>query len=249
MSGHSKWASIKHKKAATDSKRGQAFTRVIREIQIAARQGGGDAERNSRLRKAMDNACALNMPKDNIEKAILRGTGQLEGVNYEELTYEGYGPGGAALLVEAVTDNKNRTVAEFRHLFSKNAGNLGELGCVSWMFQKKGYVVVPTEGVKEDELMDIAISAGAEDIQEEEGAFMVYTTPEAFDDVVKALQDAKVPMEDSKVGKIPQTYVTLAGKEAQQMLRLVSALEDHDDVENVWNNADISEEEMEKFSE
>ena len=167
MSGHSKWASIKHKKAATDSKRGQAFTRVIREIQIAARQGGGDAERNSRLRKAMDNARALNMPKDNIEKAILRGTGQLEGVNYEELTYEGYGPGGAALLVEAVTDNKNRTVAEFRHLFSKNAGTLGELGCVSWMFQKKGYVVVPTEGVKEDELMDIAISAGAEDIQEE----------------------------------------------------------------------------------
>ncbi len=249
MSGHSKWHSIRHKKAAVDAKRGKIFTRLIREIQIAARQGGGDPDKNPRLRKAIQDAKAANMPKENIEKAIKRGTGELEGVNYEEVTYEGYGPGGVAVYIEAMTDNRNRTVAEIRHIFSKHGGSLGESGCVSWMFHRKGYIIISKENVDEEKLMDVAIEAGAEDIKEEESNFVVYTTPEDFETVLNAIKENEIPYEDAKVGFIPQTYVKLEGKQAEQMLKLMEALEDHDDIQNVWANFDISDKEIQKFAE
>ncbi len=249
MSGHSKWHSIRHKKAAVDAKRGKIFTRLIREIQIAARQGGGDPEKNPRLRKAIQDAKAANMPKDNIEKAIKRGTGEIEGVNYEEMTYEGYGPGGVAVYIEVTTDNKNRTVAEIRHIFSKHGGSLGESGCVSWMFHRKGYIIVPKDDVDEEKLMEVAIDAGAEDIKEEESNFVIYTTPEDFDAVFNSIKENSIPYDDAKVGFIPQTYVKLEGKQAEQMLKLMEALEDHDDVQNVWANFDIPDKEIQKFAE
>ncbi len=249
MSGHSKWHSIRHKKAAVDAKRGKIFTKLIREIQIAARQGGGDPDKNPRLRKAIQDAKAANMPKENIEKAIKRGTGELEGVNYEEVTYEGYGPGGVAVYIEAMTDNRNRTVAEIRHIFSKHGGSLGESGCVSWMFHRKGYIIISKDSVDEEKLMDVAIEAGAEDIKEEESNFVVYTTPEDFEAVLNAIKENEIPYEDAKVGFIPQTYVKLEGKQAEQMLKLMEALEDHDDIQNVWANFDISDKEIQKFAE
>jgi YebC/PmpR family DNA-binding regulatory protein len=244
MSGHSKWHSIKHKKAATDSKRGKMFTKIIKEISMAARIGGGDAETNPRLRKAVQDARAENMPADNIKRAILKGTGQLEGSTLEEVIYEGYGPGGAALFVEALTDNRNRTVSELRHIFSKNGGNIGQEGCVAWMFKRKGYIVVEKEKAPEDKLLEVAMNASAEDMREDGSNFEIITTPESYDGVVEALKSANIETAASNIGYIPQSYVKLEGKQAQQMLKLMEELEDHDDVQHVWANFDVEESEL-----
>jgi YebC/PmpR family DNA-binding regulatory protein len=241
MSGHSKWSSIKHKKAATDAKRGKIFTKVIKEITVAARMGGGDIETNPRLRTAVQAAKAENMPKDNIERAIKKGTGELEGVNYEEISYEGYGPGGAAVLVESLTDNKNRTVADIRSIFGKNGGNLGENGCVAWMFDKKGYIVVESSAVDEDTLMETALEAGAEDIREDDSNYEVITEPGDFEAIKEAIDTASIPYIDAEVTMLPQNTTNLAGKEAEQMVRLMEMLEDCDDVQKVYTNADIPE--------
>jgi len=238
MSGHSKWASIKHKKAAADSKRGKIFTKIIKELSMAARTAGGDPEINARLRKSIADAKAANMPADNIKRAIMKGTGQLEGVNYEELTYEGYGPGGVAIFLETLTDNKNRTVSEIRHLFSKNNGNIGESGCVSWMFSRKGYLVVEKEKASEDKLLDIILEAGAEDLKEDGSNYEIFTPPEEYEAVVNALIENDVEIAAQNLGYIPQNYIKVEGKLAQQVLRLMEELEDHDDVQNVWSNFD-----------
>jgi YebC/PmpR family DNA-binding regulatory protein len=248
MSGHSKWHSIKHKKAAQDAKRGKMFTKTIREISVAARMGGGDPETNPRLRKAIADAKAVNMPNDNIERAVKKGTGQLEGVSYEEISYEGYGPGGVAVFVQTLTDNKNRTVSELRHVFSKNGGNMGESGCVAWMFDRKGYIVVDKSQADEDELMDIVVDAGAEDMKSDETNWEIFTAPGDYEAVDQALKQHDIPVETSNVGYVPQNYVKLEGNEAQQCLRLMDELEDHDDVQNVWSNFDIDEEEIAKYS-
>jgi YebC/PmpR family DNA-binding regulatory protein len=247
MSGHSKWSSIKHKKAAADSKRGKIFTRLIREIAVAARAGGGDPDKNARLRKAMTDARAQNMPADNIKRAILKGTGQLEGAAYEELTYEGYGPGGIALYLQVVSDNKNRTISEIRHIFSKNNGRIGENGCVAWMFKRMGYLDIEKDKATEDQLMEVALSAGAEDIKDDGSIWEITTSPEAFDKVVEAVKGAGIEIAESNVGYLPQNYVKLEGKDAQQALKLVDELEEHDDVQSVSSNFDISEEEIGKF--
>lgn len=251
MSGHSKWASIKHKKAATDAKRGKIFTRYIREITFAARAGGGDPDTNSALRHAIDGAKSVNMPADNIKKAIMRGTGELEGVSYEGITYEGYGPGGVAILVDCLTDNKNRTVAEVRHCFGKYGGNLGESGCVAWMFSRKGEILVPKESIEEDALMELALESGAEDMISPEAGdnYEIYTTPEDFQTVVDALKSKNIEIDSAELAKVPSTYISLEGKHAQQMLRLSDKLEELDDVQNVWSNFDISEEEIEAYQE
>ena len=248
MSGHSKWSSIKRQKGATDAKRGQVFTKLIKEITVAARMGGGDPEGNARLRTAIAAAKADNMPKDNIERAIKKGTGELEGVSYEELVYEGYGPGGAAILIEAMTDNRNRTSADIRNIFSKSSGNLGETGCVAWMFDKKGYLVVEKGAVDEEQLMELALDAGAEDIQEGEKEFDVVTDPGAFDAVKEALEGAGIPYLLAEVTMHPQSVVQLEGKNAEQMLRLMEQLEDQDDVQKVYANFDIPEGVMEQLS-
>jgi YebC/PmpR family DNA-binding regulatory protein len=248
MSGHSKWSSIKRKKGATDAKRGQAFTRLIKEITVAARIGGGDPEGNARLRTAIAAAKADNMPKDNIDRAIKKGTGELEGVSYDEFLYEGYGPGGAAVLIEAMTDNKNRTTADIRHIFAKGNGNLGEAGCVAWMFQKKGYIVVEKGAVDEEQLMELALDAGADDIQEDEKEFEVVTDPGAFDAVKEALDGAGIQYLLAEVTMHPQSVVQLEGKNAEQMLRLMEQLEDHDDIQKVYANFDIPEGVMEQLS-
>jgi YebC/PmpR family DNA-binding regulatory protein len=248
MSGHSKWSSIKHKKAATDAKRGNLFTRFIRELTIAARSGGGDPEANSRLRHAIEGARAVNMPSDNIKKAIQRGTGELEGVNYEEFSYEGYGPGGVAILADAMTDNKNRTVSEVRHVFSKYNGNLGEQGCVSWMFTRKGVILVPQSAIGEDELMEIVLESGAEDMVKEGNSYEITTTTEDFDKVREALKAKKIPVESAEIAKVPSTYIKLEGRQAEQMMKLYDHLEELDDIQNVWANFDISDEEIEKFN-
>ena len=248
MSGHSKWASIKHKKSATDAKRGKIFTKLIKEISVAARMGGGDEEINSRLRKVISDAKAANMPSSNIERAILKGTGQLEGVNYEEYSFEGYGPGGVAILIEALSDNNNRTVSEIRHIFSKNGGNMGESGCVAWMFKRKGYFVVEKSTISEDKLMDIVLEAEAEDIKEDGSNYEVITSPENYEVVDKALKDNNIEIAASSLSMIPQTYVKIEGKKAQQCMKLVEALEDHDDAQYVWANFDIDEEEIAEFS-
>jgi YebC/PmpR family DNA-binding regulatory protein len=247
MSGHSKWHSIRHKKAREDAKRGKVFTKLIRELTVSARAGGGDPAMNPRLRTAIDRAKAENMPADNIDRAIKKGTGELEGVRYEEYTYEGYGPGGTAILVEVMTDNKNRCTAEVRHIFSKQNGNLGENGCVAWIFEKKGYLSVPSEGVDEETLMEIALEAGAEDIVEdpEDKQFEVYTPPEAFQAVKEALTEKAVAFQNADVTMIPKNTVRLEGKEAEQTLRLMDALEDNDDVQHVYANFDIPKEVME----
>ncbi len=242
MSGHSKWSTIKHKKGAADAKRGKIFTKLIKEITVAARMGGGDIDANPRLRSAVQAAKTENMPKDNIERAIKKGTGELEGVNYEEISYEGYGPGGAAVLIESLTDNKNRTVAEVRHIFSKTGGNLGENGCVAWMFDLKGYLAVARDAVDEEQLMEAALEAGAEDVREEEDLFEVITAPGDFESVKEALDKAAIPISEAEVTMLPQNTTNLAGKEAEQMVRLMDMLEDCDDVQKVYTNADIPEE-------
>ena len=248
MSGHSKWSQIKRKKGATDAKRGQVFTKLIKEITIAARFGGGDPEGNPRLRTAIAAAKAENMPKDNIDRAIKKGTGELEGVSYDEFLYEGYGPGGAAVLIEVMTDNKNRTTAEIRHIFAKSSGNLGEAGCVAWMFEKKGYIVVEKSAADEERLMEVALDAGADDIQEDEKEFEVVTDPGAFDAVKEALEVAGIKYVLAEVTMHPQSVVQLEGKNAEQMLRLMEQLEDHDDIQKVYANFDIPEGVMEQLS-
>ncbi len=249
MSGHSKWASIKHKKAATDAKRGRMFTRLIREISIAARMSGGDPDSNPRLRTAISAAKAENMPAENIKRAVKKGTGELPGVVFEEASFEGYGPGGVALMLEVTTDNRNRTVAEIRHLLSKHGGSMGENGCVSWMFNKKGYVVVPREGVDEEKLMSLVLEAGAEDMSEDGSRWEIFSSPKAHPQVVQAIQDGNFKVEFSEVAMIPQSQVKLTGKPAQQMLKMIEELEDHDDIQNVYANFDIDESEMHALSE
>ncbi len=244
MSGHSKWHSIKHKKGAADAKRGKLFTKFIKEITVAARSGGGDPEGNARLRKAIADAKAGNMPNDTIDRAVRRGTGEEEGVNYEEITYEGYGPGGVAIMLETVTDNRNRTVAEIRHVFSKNGGNLGESGSVGWLFEKKGYIVVEKTAKPEDELFDIAIDAGADDLRDDEDNFEIITSPENFEAVQSAIKSAGIEPQVAEVSMVPQNYIKLAGNDARQMLKMMEALEDHDDVQKVHANFDISEADM-----
>ncbi len=245
MSGHSKWHTIKHKKGALDAKRGKVFTKLIKEITVAARTGGGDPDANARLRKAISDAKAQNMPNDTIDRAVKRGTGDLEGVNYEEITYEGYGPNGVAIMVETMTDNRNRTVAELRHLFSKNGGNLGESGSVAWMFDKKGLIIVDKETKSEDELFEIAIEAGADDLQTDGEVFEIYTAPENFEAVDEAIKTAGIEPQASEISMIPQNYIKLEGADAKQMLKLYEAIDDHDDVQKVYSNFDIDEAEME----
>jgi YebC/PmpR family DNA-binding regulatory protein len=242
MSGHNKWASIKHKKGANDARRGKIFTKLIKEITVAARLGGGDPLGNPRLRAAVLAARAENMPKENIERGIKKGTGELEGVNYEESIYEGYGPGGAAVLVESLSDNKNRSVAEIRHVFTKNGGNLGSSGCVAWMFKKKGYLAIDRKAVDEEKLMEKALEAGAEDVREDETTFEVISAPEDFEAVRAAIDQLKVPYISAEVTMLPQNTTSLAGKEAEQMVRLMDMLEDCDDVQKVYTNADIPDE-------
>lgn len=246
MSGHSKWANIKHRKGAEDARRGKVFTKIIKEIMIAARTGGGDPAGNPRLRSALISARANNMPKDNIERAIKKGSGELEGVHYDETTYEGYGPGGAAVLVESLSDNKNRTVADVRYIFNKHGGNLGENGCVAWMFHKRGWFSIKKADADEETLMSVALDAGAEDIRDEdEETFEVITATDDFEAVKKALDDASIKYANSEVTMLPQSYISLTGKEAEQMLKLMDALEDNDDVQKVHTNADIAEDALE----
>ncbi|HEX8422137.1 MAG TPA: YebC/PmpR family DNA-binding transcriptional regulator [Pyrinomonadaceae bacterium] len=244
MSGHSKWHTIKHKKGALDAKRGKLFTKLIKEITVAARTGGGDAEANARLRKAISDAKAGNMPNDTIDRAIKRGTGELEGVSYEEITYEGFGPGGVAVMIDSMTDNRNRTVAEIRHIFSKNGGNLGASGSVRHLFDKKGYIVVDKATNSEDELLELVLDAGADDLRDDEDNFEIITAPENFDTVLTAVKGAGVEPQVAEVEVIPQNYIKLEGNEARQMLKLMEALEDHDDVQKVSANFDISEADM-----
>ncbi|MFY9752768.1 MAG: YebC/PmpR family DNA-binding transcriptional regulator [Candidatus Acidiferrales bacterium] len=244
MSGHSKWATIKHKKAATDAKRGKAFTKIIRELTIAARVGGGDPVTNPRLRTAIGAAKNENMPNDNIERAILRGTGQLEGETLEEVTFEGYGPGGVGVLVQVVTSNRNRIVSEIRHLFSKNGGNLAENGAVGWMFSRKGDISIPKEAADEDKIMTTVLDAGAEDLRDDGSSWQVTTPPEAFEKVREALTAAGITPSSAEVAFVPQNYVKLTGQQAQQMVRMVEAFEDHDDVQHVYSNFDIDESEI-----
>jgi len=241
MSGHSKWATIKRKKAAIDAKRGKIFTKLIKEITIAARHGGGDPSGNPRLRLAVDNAKAQNMPQDNIDRAIKKATGELEGVTYHELTYEGYGPAGIAVLVEVATDNKNRTVAEVRHLFSKNGGSLGEGGSVSWMFDRKGVITLPKQNKTEDDIMDIIIEAGADDLQTEEEFFEISTAIESFEAVRKAVADKGLEIENASLQWVAKNLIEVKGEDAEKAMKLIESLEDIDDVQNVYSNADFIE--------
>jgi YebC/PmpR family DNA-binding regulatory protein len=245
MSGHSKWHTIKHKKGAADAKRGKVFTRIIKELTVAARSGGGDPDANPRLRTVIAEAKSVNMPADNIKRAIQRGTGELPGVSYEEVTYEGYGPGGAALIIEALTDNKNRTVGEIRHLLSKHGGNLGESNSVAWMFEKKGYVVVEKSKAQEEALMSAALDAGADDMRDDGENWEVVSAPDAFQHVLDAVKAIGVEPAAAEVAMLPQNYVKLEGKPAQQMIKLIEILEEHEDTKKVWSNADIEEKEIE----
>jgi YebC/PmpR family DNA-binding regulatory protein len=245
MSGHSKWHSIKHKKGAADAKRGKIFTRLIKELAVAARAGGGDPDMNPRLRTIIAEAKASNMPRENIERAIRRGTGQEPGVQYEEAQYEGYGPGGAAMIIDVLTDNKNRTAGEIRHLLEKHGGNLAAPNAVAWMFHKKGYIVVEKSKADEEKLMTMVLDAGADDLQDDEDNWEVFSTPEAFPAVLEAVKGSGIEPATAKVSMIPQNYVKLEGKAAQQMVKLMEGLEDHDDVQNVSSNFDISEKEIE----
>ena len=249
MSGHSKWSTIKRKKGANDAKRGKIFTKLIKEITIAAKMGGGDPEGNPRLRSAIMAAKGENMPKENIDRAIKKGTGDLDGAVYEEILYEGYGPGGVAVLVETMTDNKNRTVADVRHFFAKSGGNLGESGCVAWMFDKKGTLTVDKGGLSEEELMDLALEAGAEDVVEEEDSFQILTAPEAFNDVVDRLEKGDVTLSEVTLSMVPKNTIEVTEeKVARSLLRLLENLEDHDDVQKVHANFDIDDELMDQIS-
>lgn len=248
MSGHSKWATIKHKKGALDAKRGKIFTRLIKEISIAAKNGGGDPDSNPRLRTAVAAAKAENMPADNIKRAIQRGTGELPGVNYEEFTLEGYGPGGVAILLDINTDNRNRTVSEIRHAFSKNGGNMAEAGAVSWMFHKKGDIVVPKSAAKEDDLMGIVLDAGAEDLRDDGENWEVLSDTSAYEAVLEAVKKAGITPASSEVTMIPQNYIKLEGAAANTMIRLLEALEEHDDVQNVHANFDIDQKLLEEVA-
>lgn len=245
MSGHSKWHTIKHKKGALDAKRGKLFEKLAKEITVAARIGGGDIQANSRLRKSVADARAASMPNDKIENAIKRGTGEIEGVSYDEITYEGYGPGGVAVYLECQTDNKNRTVAEIRHMFGKYGGNLGESGCVSWIFNKKGYIIVDKEAKSQDEIEELAIEVGAEDIQDDGEVWEIFTAVDDFDQVREAIEAAGVTPQSAQVEWIPSNYVSLTGGDAQKMIKLMDALDDHDDVQKLATNADIDANEFE----
>jgi YebC/PmpR family DNA-binding regulatory protein len=238
MSGHSKWATIKHKKGALDAKRGKIFTRLIKEISIAAKSGG-DPDKNPRLRTAVAAAKAENMPSDNIKRAIQRGTGELPGVSYEEITFEGYGPGGVAILVEVSTDNRNRTVSEIRHAFGKNNGNMGEAGSVGWMFHKKGYVVVPKNSINEDDLLNIVLENGGDDLQSDEENYEIFTEPSAYETVLEAIKAKGIKPTLNELSMVPDNHIKLEGTQANQMIRLIEALEDNDDVQNVFSNADF----------
>ncbi|HEX2329594.1 MAG TPA: YebC/PmpR family DNA-binding transcriptional regulator [Candidatus Angelobacter sp.] len=247
MSGHSKWATIKHKKGALDAKRGKIFTRLIKEITMAAKSGGGDIEGNPRLRTAVAAAKAENMPADNIKRAIQRGTGELEGVNYEEITFEGYGPGGVALLVDVTTDNRNRTVSEIRHMFTKGGGNLGEAGSVAWMFSKKGSIIV-SKKAKEDDLMNIVLETGGDDLNDDGENWEITTPPNTYEQVLEAVKKSGAEVVHSELGMIPQTYVKLEGAAANQMIRLLETIEDHDDVQNVYSNFDVDQKQLEEVA-
>jgi YebC/PmpR family DNA-binding regulatory protein len=247
MSGHSKWATIKHKKAALDAKRGKSFTKIIKEIMIAARTGG-DPDMNPRLRTAITAAKAVSMPSDNIKKAIMRGTGELEGGQIDEVMFEGYGPGGAAVLVMVATDNRNRTVSEIRHMFSKNGGNLGEQGSVAWMFERKSQILIPGDKVSEDQLMNIVLDAGADDLRSDGENWEVLSAPEAHDAVLQALSKAGIETSSVQIAMVPKNLLKLEGKNAGAMLRLSEALEEHDDVQNVYSNFDVDESEMEALA-
>jgi YebC/PmpR family DNA-binding regulatory protein len=245
MSGHSKWHTIKHKKGAADAKRGKVFTRIIKELTVAARAGGGDPDMNPRLRTIVADAKAANMPQDNIKRAIQRGTGELPGVHYEEITYEAYGPGGAAVIVETLTDNKNRTVGEIRHVLGKHGGNLAAENSVAWMFDKKGYIVVEKTKADEDTLMAAAIDAGADDLRDDGEAWEIVSAPDAFQKVLEAVKKLGIEPGAAEIAFLPQNYVKLEGKPAQQMIKLMEALEEHEDSKKVWSNADIEEKEIE----
>ncbi|ADU50959.1 protein of unknown function DUF28 [Thermaerobacter marianensis DSM 12885] len=243
MAGHSKWANRKHRKARQDAKRGKIFSKLSREIITAVRQGGGDPAANPRLRLALERARQFSMPAENVERAIKRGLGESDADNYEELIYEGYGPGGVALMLEILTDNRNRSASEIRHIFAKHGGNLGESGCVAWMFDRKGVITVPVPGAPaEDDLLLLALEAGAEDLKQEEGAFVVYTDPDDLHRVREALEKAGVPVEDAALRMVPKTEVKVEGKEAEQLLRLLDALEDHDDVQEIYGNFELPDE-------
>ena len=245
MSGHSKWHTIKHKKGAADARRGKLFTRIIKELTVAARAGGGDADTNPRLRTIIAEAKAANMPADNIKRAIQRGTGELPGVSYEEMTYEGYGPGGAALIIETLTDNKNRTVGEMRHLLGKYGGNLAAENSVAWMFDKKGYIVVEKSKADEDTLLSAALDAGADDLRDDGDSWEVISAPDVFQKVLEAVKGLGIEPGAAELAFLPQNYVKLEGKQAQQMVKLMEMIEEHDDTKKVWSNADIEEKEIE----
>jgi YebC/PmpR family DNA-binding regulatory protein len=248
MSGHSKWASIKHKKAAQDAKRGRLFSKLIREITVSAREGGGSTETNPRLRTAIDRARSANMPQDNIEKAIKRGTGELPGVTYESCVFEGYGPGGIAIMVEALTDNKNRTSAEVRNIFSKKNGNMAGSGSVAWIFTKKGYILISKDSADEEELFTIAVDAGAEDVKTEGKNYEIFCEPTDLEQVKKAIKDNNIKWEMADLTMVPNSTVKVVGSEAKQLLALIEALEDHDDVQKVYANFDIPEEVLEEIA-
>ncbi len=248
MSGHSKWSTIKRKKGKADAERGRLFTKLIKEITVAARSGGGNPEGNPRLRSAILAAKASSMPADNIKRAIQKGTGELPGVNYEEVTYEGYGPGGVAVLVEVFTDNKNRTVSDIRHMFTKHSGNLGEAGCVGWIFEKKGVIEIEKSKIGEDELLELALEAGASDVSGEGDVYEITTAPDAFEPVRVALEKKGLPMVSAEVSKVPQNFVKLDAKHAEQMIKLYESLDEHDDVQKVYANFDIDDELLEKLS-
>jgi len=245
MSGHSKWHTIKHKKGALDAKRGKVFTRIIKELTVAARNGGGDPEMNPRLRTIIAEAKSVNMPSDNIKKAIQRGTGELPGVNYEEVVYEGYGPGGAAVIIETLTDNRNRTVGELRHMLTKHNGNLGESNSVAWMFSKKGYIVVDKAAANEEALLNAVLEAGGDDLRDDGEAWEILSEPSAFEAVRDAVKALGVEPATAQVAMLPANYVKLTGTPASQMIRLMDALDDHEDVRQVWSNFDIEEKEIE----
>jgi YebC/PmpR family DNA-binding regulatory protein len=248
MAGHSKWANIKHRKAAVDAKRGKMFTKLIRELTVSAKHGGGDPEANPRLRTAIATAKGQNMPNDTIDRAIKRGTGEIGGDDFQELSYEGYGPGGSAVLVRALTDNKNRTVSDIRRIFTKHGGNLGENGCVAWMFDMRGRIAFEKDKVDEDRIFEIALEAGAEDVRTEDEDLVVITPPEAIEEVKSAIQEAGLAFESAEVTMIPQNSVRIEGKDAEHMIRLMEDLEDSDDVQNVYSNFDVPEEVIESLA-